>query len=183
MLEITYTTLVILITAAWIIACTAVSIKNKRLNVCRELALLTVYICIIVVARFTFFPFRPVNGVIQPLIFDLSTAFPPKINLIPLVFLFDYEVFREALINVIGNTTMFIPIGIVWPSVFKRLDTHGKVIAAGVGFSLIIEILQLPFSDRVSDIDDLLLNSLGYICGYAIYLLVIKICQKGRKSK
>jgi glycopeptide antibiotics resistance protein len=51
------------------------------------------------------------------------------------------------------------------------LDTHWKVISAGIGVSLCIEILQLPFYDRVSDVDDLLLNSLGFIIGYLLYLL------------
>ena len=55
----------------------------------------------------------------------------------------------------------------------RELDSHKKVIAAGVGFSACIEILQLPF-DRVTDIDDLILNSLGFLLGYGIYLL----CKK-----
>ena len=62
-------------------------------------------------------------------------------------------------------------LGILWPHVFPQLDTHKKVIAAGVGYSLLIEILQLPFFDRVTDIDDLILNSLGFLMGYGIYLL------------
>ena len=66
---------------------------------------------------------------------------------------------------------MFIPLGIVWPSVYKGLNKHWKILSAGIGFSLFIEILQLPFYDRVSDIDDLLLNSLGFIIGYLLYLL------------
>ena len=86
----------------------------------------------------------------------------------------DYETRREALLNLIGNFAMFIPLGVVWPSVFSPLNTHKKVIAAGVGYSLLIEILQLPFFDRVSDIDDLILNSIGFLTGYGIYLLTKK---------
>jgi glycopeptide antibiotics resistance protein len=108
-------------------------------------------------------------------VFDLSKAFPPRINLVPVVHLMDYPEMRKAMLNLIGNTTMFIPLGIVWPSVFPQLDCHKKVIAAGVGASLCIEILQLPFFDRVSDIDDLILNSLGFLVGYGIYLLVKKL--------
>ena len=78
---------------------------------------------------------------------------------------------------------MFIPLGIVWPSVYKGLDTHKKVISAGVGVSLCIEILQLPFYDRVSDIDDLLLNSLGFIIGYLLYLLAKLLSKKVRRIK
>lgn len=76
------------------------------------------------------------------------------------------------LVLTIGNTAMFIPLGIVWPSVYNGLNKHWKVLAAGIGFSLFIEILQLPFYDRVSDVDDLLLNSAGFLIGYLVYLLV-----------
>ena len=137
--------------------------------------------CLIVVARFTFFPFSKVNGKIQPLVFDASKVFPVRLNLIPIVYLFDYEIRREALINLIGNTAMFIPIGIIWPSVFRKMDSPETIIAAGVGFSLAIEILQLPFFDRVSDIDDLILNSLGYLMGYGIFLTVKAIIRATKK--
>ena len=78
---------------------------------------------------------------------------------------------------------MFIPLGIVWPSVYKGLDTHRKVISAGIGVSLCIEILQLPFYDRVSDVDDLLLNSLGFIIGYLLYLLAKSASKKLSRNK
>ena len=152
--------------------------RNKKLPWKREAELILVYICLVVVARFTFFPFSKVNGLIQPLLFDPMNIFPPRINLVPILYLFDYEVRREALINVIGNTAMFLPLGIVWPCVFRQLDTPAKAISAGVGISLFIEILQLPFFDRVSDIDDLLLNSIGFILGYGIYLIVKKARKK-----
>lgn len=175
MIQISYTFMVILITVLWLIVRGVVWTKQKHITWKRELQLLLVYICLLVVIRFTFCPFGKVDGKIQPLVFCRDNWFPFRINLLPFVYLFDYPKFSEILINVIGNTTMFVPIGIVWPSVFKKLDSHGKVIVAGVGFSFCIEILQLPFYDRVSDIDDLILNSLGYLVGYGIYLLVKRI--------
>ena len=166
------------ITALWIFTRAAICFRRNRFSLKRELQLLLVYVCIVVVVRFTFFPFGTVDGAVQPLEFDVANAFPPRINWVPFVYLFDYPVFREALINLIGNTAMFIPLGIVWPAVFKELDTHTKAIAAGVGTSLLIEILQLPFYVRCSDIDDLILNSIGYLLGYGIYLLVKAIRQR-----
>ena len=173
------------ITVIWILVRTAVCLRQRRIRWKREIQLLLVYICILVVTRFTFFPFSKINGQVQPLLFDASKIFPPRINLLPVVYLFDYPVFREAMRNLMGNTAMFIPLGIVWPSVFRKLDSHGKVIAAGVGYSLLIELVQLPFFDRVSDIDDLLLNSLGFVLGYGIYLLVksMKRIQKRRRGR
>ncbi len=181
MFAISYSSLILAISAVWIMTRFFVYKKQHNISWKRELQLMLVYICIIVVARFTFFPFSKVEGKIQPLIFDVATMFPPRVNLAPMVNLLDYEIFRELLINVIGNTAMFIPVGVIWPSVFKKLDTHKKVIAAGVGFSLCIEILQLPFFDRVTDIDDLILNALGYLIGYGLYLLVKAIKNKFHK--
>ena len=164
--------MVVFISLIWCVIRLICAVKNKSVHWKREIQYLLVYICIVVVARFTFFPFFTVNGKVQPLLFERAKAFPFRINWIPFANLFDYPETRDILINIIGNTAMFIPLGIVWPSVYKGLNKHWKVLAAGIGFSLFIEILQLPFYDRVSDVDDLLLNSAGFLIGYLIYLLV-----------
>lgn len=179
MVEISYLQMVIAISIIWVIIRAICWVKDKRLDWKRELQLMLVYICIVVVVRFTFCPFGKVDGKIQPLLFDAEKIFPLWVNFKPFIYLFDYPTMGEALLNLIGNTTMFIPLGIVWPAVFQKLNTHGKVMAAGFGVSLVIEVLQLPFFDRATDIDDLILNSLGFLMGYGIYLLV----QKLRKVK
>ncbi len=181
MFQITYPMLVAVMSILWILVRLFYGIKTRQFRWQRELQLILVYICIIVVVRFTFFPFFKENGKILPLVIDPATMLPLRLNFIPLVNLFEYEIFKELLINVIGNTTMFIPLGIVWPCVFKELNSHKKIIAAGFGVSLVIEILQLPL-DRVSDVDDLILNTLGYVTGYGIYLLV-KTISKRAKTK
>ena len=174
MIQITYPAMIAAISFLWILVRGICALMQRKINWKRELQLILVYICLIVVARFTFFPFSKVDGHIQPLIFDAAQAFPLRINLIPFVNLMDYPALRDALLNLIGNTAMFIPIGVIWPIVYKKLDTHHRVLAAGIGFSLCIEILQLPFFDRVTDIDDLILNSLGFLIGYGLYLLAKK---------
>lgn len=175
MLSISYLQMFIAISILWVIVRGICCVHSRRLDIKREAALILVYICIVVVVRFTFCPFGKVNGQIQPLLFDKDKIFPLWLNLKPFVYLFDYPTMREALLNLIGNTAMFIPLGIVWPSVFKKLNTHWKVIAAGFGASLCIELLQLPFYDRASDIDDLILNTSGFLIGYGIYLLAKRI--------
>ena len=174
MIHTSYPLLLSVISILWVLVRSGATARIGAFRWKREAQLLLVYICIIVVARFTFFPFSKVNGEIQPLDFDPAQVWPFRINLLPFVHLMDYPERREALLNLIGNTAMFIPLGIVWPTVFKKLDSHKKVIAAGIGFSLCIEILQLPFYDRVSDIDDLILNFIGFLTGYGIYLLTKK---------
>jgi glycopeptide antibiotics resistance protein len=159
-------------TAIWLIIRVAVWMKQKKIDWKREVVLLLMYINLAVILRFTFFPMSKVDGHIQPLVLDTAAVFPFRINWMPLVNLFDYDSKRDLLLNVIGNAAMFVPSGIVLPIVYKGLNTHRKVISAGIGISLCIEILQLPFYDRVSDIDDLILNTIGVIVGYGIYILL-----------
>lgn len=178
MIEISYMQMVLAISVLWLLVRAVCWAKAKGFDWKRELQLLLVYICLVVVVRFTFCPFGTVNGKIQPLQFDKDKILPFWLNLKPFVYLFDYPSMKEALLNLIGNTAMFIPLGIVWPAVFKKLNTHGKVITAGVGVSLTIEILQLPFFGRSTDIDDLILNSAGFLMGYGIWLL----CRRRKKN-
>jgi len=178
MIQISYWAMVLAISCIWLVLRLWVWLNQRHVHWRRELQLLLVYICIIVVVRFTFCPFGKVSGKTLPLVFDPALAFPPRINLQPFVHITDYPTRINILMNFFGNAAMFLPLGIVWPIVFKELSSHTKVIAAGIGCSLCIEILQLPFYDRVSDIDDLILNSLGFLIGYSILLLVRKLSRR-----
>ena len=178
MIQIPFNLTILFITLLWVLVRLAVYVKTRAFSWKREAQLLLVYICLVVVVRLTFFPFSKVDGKVQPLLFDPGQILPFRLNFVPIVNLMDYEIRREALLNVIGNSFLFLPMGIVFPIVYKKLDTHLKVIAAGIGASVSIEILQLLFFDRVTDIDDLILNSAGYLLGYGIYLLVTKAKKK-----
>lgn len=70
----------------------------------------------------------------EPLIFDSTKDFPFRLNFLPVVHLFDYANKNEAILNFVRNTTMFIPIGIIFPIVYKELNTHIKVIVTGLVF-------------------------------------------------
>ena len=182
MLFISYEAAAAFITAAFLLARFICFLRRKDFSPLREAALLAVLVALLVVVRFTFFPFDKVDGRIQPLVFDAARLLPFRINLIPFKNLFDYPGRRQVLLNIIGNTAMFIPIGIIWPAVFKELDSHKKAFAAGISFSLVIELMQLPFFTRVTDVDDLILNTLGYLLGYGLFLLARRVYAlfKGR---
>ena len=181
MIEIPFIFLEIVFTAIWIINRIRIWISQKQIDWKQEAVLLLMYINLAVIIRFAFFPMSKVDGLVQPLIFDIATAFPFRVNLLPLVNLFDYDNKRDLLLNVIGNVAMFIPSGIVLPIIYKRLDSFVKVILAGGGISLCIEIIQLPFSVRASDVDDLILNTVGVIIGYGIYALIRSVRKTENK--
>lgn len=181
MFEIKYLEELIGITVIWIASRIYVGIKKKKFSFAEELKMLMVYICFIVIARIVNFPWHHVDGHIGVLTFDASKIFPLWINVIPIVHLFD--IYDGWQMNIIGNVAMFIPVGVVWPICFKKLDNIKKAIAAGAGFSLFIEITQLPFFERCSDIDDIILNTTGFAIGAGIYFLCKKIMGKTENTE
>ena len=76
MIEISYLQMLLTISAIWVAVRIFFGIRNKKVQLKRELQLLLVYICIVVVVRFTFCPFGLVDGQIQPLVFDIEKVFP-----------------------------------------------------------------------------------------------------------
>ena len=170
MIEITYAQLCIFITIIWVITRLAVAIKSKTFSVKRELQLLLVYVCIVVISRFVYFEFYLENGRIQTLKVGFGEDIEDMISIIPFYFLVDrYDGWK---MNIIGNITMFIPVGIVWPICFSRLDTIRKTIFAGAGFTLLIEVTQLFCLGRHTDVDDLILNTSGVAIGACIVFLI-----------
>ena len=180
MFEITYKGLFIFITLAWVTVRVICDIRNQKVDWKSEGKLLTVYICLVVIARIVYFPLCLVEGHIASLILDVEKIIPLWINIVPIVHLFD--VYDGWQINIIGNIMMFIPVGLTWPFCFKKLDTIGKTVLAGAGFPLFIEITQLPFYDRCSDVDDLILNTTGILIGAIIYFSVKWLTIRKKKA-
>ena len=156
-------------TVLWILSRGMICMQQKKVVWKREALLLLMYINLAVLIRFVFYPFFTVNGEVQPLIINMSSLQPLRVNLIPLVNILDYDIKREAAINIIGNISMFIPTGVIMPILYKRLDCFWKVRLAGAGLSFVIEVIQLLFPGSVTDIDDLILNTLGVAVGYGVY--------------
>ena len=100
--------------------------------------------------------------------FNLANAFHGgNINFIPILdlaetFLEDKHAFIYLFF---GNIIWFVPFGFL----LKRLTrmTAGKIIFLGFLLSLFIETTQFIFGTGVSEIDDLLLNTLGAAIGAA----------------
>jgi len=170
MIEITYFQLFLFITIAWIITRCIVAIKTKTFSVKRECLLLLVYVCIVVICRFVYFGFHLENGKIPTLKLGFGDDIHDMISIIPFYFLVDW--YDGWKMNIIGNITMFIPVGIVWPVCFRRLDTIRKNIFAGAGFTLLIEVTQLFCLGRHTDVDDLSLNTIGVAIGACIVFLI-----------
>lgn len=106
-----------------------------------------------------------------------------EINLIPFrVFANTYtQTFVNGLrsyfyINFLGNILLFVPFGFLVPLLW-RIKKH-KVILSGCLASVLIEICQL-FLSRSTDVDDVILNTLGTALGLMLFLLYYR-CFKER---
>lgn len=78
-----------------------------------------------------------------------------------------------ALYMLLGNVAMFLPLGFFPALLWRRPRCWRSVLVAG-GTSLFIEITQI-FVDRSSDINDLILNTLGGLAGYGLYRLLASL--------
>ncbi len=177
MLEISYKQMYIFITLIWVLVRSAIAIGFKKFSLKRELQMLLVYICLVVIARFVYFPLHYVDGKIGCLMIGYTENQTVLISLIPFYFLFDR--YDGWLINIIGNIAMFIPVGIVWPICFQKLDSIKKTVFSGMVFILFVELTQLLCPERHTDIDDLILNTSGVLIGACIIFAI----RKHRKFK
>lgn len=82
---------------------------------------------------------------------------------------------------IVGNVLMFIPMGILLNLCCKKINNKNIYMFA-ILIPFIIEIIQ-PIVGRSIDIDDLIMNFLGIVCGYFIIVLFKKILNFKMKSR
>ncbi|MEN9371135.1 MAG: hypothetical protein RLZZ64_210 [Bacteroidota bacterium] len=82
--------------------------------------------------------------------------------------------FLIGALNIGGNIAFLIPIGFLLPFVFKGFDWRGSLVIA-VLFGMSIELTQVFLQIGIFDIDDVILNGLGVMVGYWMYVLFQKI--------
>ena len=153
---------------------------NKS-NSDRELiiSVLTGYIIMLMVFMFT--PNYIISGSGIDLTsenFDFVGNFKDRINtgywgisLIPFATIRSYIKYSgifHALLNILGNVILFIPIGFIFPLILIRYRDLKRIAVLSISISLFIEFIQF-FVGRSCDIDDLILNFIGGIIGYTIF--------------
>ena len=90
-------------------------------------------------------------------------------NLVPFTEIFRYEIGSEAfLMNVVGNIVIFIPFGYLISTYIKPKRIL-PILVVSVISSATVEFVQLCIG-RSFDVDDIILNSLGAIIGFLIYV-------------
>jgi len=138
--------------------------------------------CMLVLTRYILF-----KGVISESIVTTSGVQGKKVitkgfkkaNLVPFASLkMFYSVRRKYTYvakNILGNIIGFMPLGVLLPVLFVRLQSWHKTIGAIFLISLSFEIIQLITGRGVFDVDDILLNTIGGAIGYLFYFISNKL--------
>lgn len=151
-------------------------IKHKHINIIRE-----IFICILVfvtafIMSMTVIPkieITPENSIsiLKPYSHDSRVNFIPFSFVKEIKYYLDNGMYYSILFNLIGNIIPFSVFSFLCVLLFEKLDSLKAILMLGFAFSLIIELLQIPLY-RGSDIDDLILNMVGYALGYLFYKIV-----------
>ena len=87
-----------------------------------------------------------------------------SVNLIP------FQTFGQSGLILLGNIVMFVPFGLLAAFLWRGFSWK-RALLLGVCITAFIECAQL-FVGRAFDIDDLLLNTFGVLCGCWLWRLV-----------
>jgi len=115
----------------------------------------------------------------------------PHINIVPFETIIRYvrallyshspSLMRHAVINLLGNIIMFIPLGAFIPFSRKAFRRFFSTMLVTLLTLLIIETIQLFALVGSFDIDDLILNLIGSAIGYFIFYYINKFTEGKRK--
>lgn len=147
--------------------CSVIRSIKKKTGWKQEFSLLLLFIYLLLVIKVTLTPFR------------LNLVYPSfDMNLIPLVE--TIKVLRggrltTALYNIGGNILMLVPFGFLIARAYSNVRKWNIILLYSFGFSLCIELLQFASTTRIFDVDDIVLNTLGGVLGYACFRIV---CRK-----
>lgn len=107
---------------------------------------------------------------------DVSGTHGYRCNLELLKEIRRFWIYREQLgsfaffTNLFGNVLIFIPFGFFLPMASRYRSLLGTMFYS-FGLSLAVEIFQLMTKVGSFDVDDLLLNTIGGIAGYLLFLI------------
>lgn len=75
--------------------------------------------------------------------------------------------------NLLGNTLLFFPMGILLPCIFQSLRRFNRFVVTMLIILVSIEVLQLLTRSGVCDIDDIILNFIGAVSAFGIWRLTV----------
>ncbi|KAF1681300.1 VanZ family protein [Bacillus mexicanus] len=161
--------------------------KKSRLPIHKHLVIFCLFVYFFNLISVTLFPMPIDADLIRDMKYDTYIPFVSGNNFIP--FHFFADVYHEGLQfyvirSIGGNLILLLPVGLLFPLLFKKLNNAKRILLIGFFISLFIELTQLSFSVylgsvyRSFDVDDLMLNTLGTLIGYWFFYILRRFHKK-----
>lgn len=94
----------------------------------------------------------------------------------------DANMIRLSYINLFGNVLMFIPLGFFLPATYIKQRKFWRCMTLSTAIILMVELAQLFSRLGTCDVDDLILNLIGCMIGYAIYSVLYSAKKRGENK-
>ncbi|WLR42658.1 VanZ family protein [Bacillus carboniphilus] len=164
----------------WVIYRFLVWLFTKRFSLQTELLKGMFFFSLVFIYMLTLFPF-PIYS------HDYLEGIPlsQRVNLIPFASIYGsltHFCYMVPIRNIVGNIILFIPLGFLIPLRFKMFKLW-KTAIFGFLVSLLVETIQLLFTGRSFDVDDLILNTFGAIAGFTCFNLLFLSLTKVKQRK
>lgn len=115
--------------------------------------------------------------------FENIHLFEFNYNFVPTFFLIirgEFEIGSWIKLMLFGNIIMYIPLGIFIALVFRKINMK-NIFPTAILIPIVIELLQ-PLIGRSFDIDDIIMNFLGILLGFAFCKIILKIFKKPKEK-
>ncbi len=84
----------------------------------------------------------------------------------------------QVWLNVLLNIALFLPLGFLLPLLTRWFRSWPRMLLAGLGVSLLIELGQFATARGMLDVDDLFTNTLGAMVGWSISMLILTLTKR-----
>lgn len=107
-----------------------------------------------------------------------------RYNLVPFLEIKRFWTYRDVLgpaavaTNLLGNVIAFFPFGSILPVISRRTRGFFRIMFFSFEFSFVVECIQLVTRVGTFDVDDMILNTLGGVIGYLIFV----VCNSIRRQ-
>lgn len=85
---------------------------------------------------------------------------------------YSYGLKYHAMINLLGNMVLFLPLGVFLPFLWQDFRSLWRCILKGGVVVVCVELTQLFLLVGRCDVDDLMLNVFGIAAGYGVFRLM-----------
>ena len=149
--------------------------QNERKSILFKRTIFFIYLLIVIKLIIFKYPYEQLKAIADSwekgvILEGLDTANFTLFKTIRMYIKYSYKL--NSFDILIGNIVVFVPYGFLFPYVLKKGSNFFVMLLNAFLFVAGIEIFQLFSAFGAFDVDDILLNCVGAVIGYLLYLIL-----------